>query len=151
MPSIDWYLDRARERAGLSSDRELGRRLELSGGAVNQWRTKRYWPDDESMLAIAELAGVEPARALLDLNSWRAKGERVRAVYLDLAAKAFVLIACVFVSNNNAQAANLQENRLADICPSLYIMRDLGRRTGHSFIPNPAKPRGFQALSGDDR
>lgn len=87
MPSIDWYLDEARARAAIPSDNALSRRLGFQNQAVNHWRLRRAWPSDDAMMALAELAGVDPAKALLDLNTWRCKSERVRDSYLALIAK----------------------------------------------------------------
>ena len=82
MFSIDDYLDEAARRTGLSG-RGLATRLGKSPGVVCQWRTKRSWPSDETMLELAKIVEVEPATALLHLNYWRTEGE-ARSVYARL-------------------------------------------------------------------
>jgi len=86
MRSIDDYIDTAKQRAGLTSDRKLDLALGHTGQSVSHWRTKRAWPTDEKMVKLAELAGVDPEEALLDLSVWRTEGE-ARAVYERLARR----------------------------------------------------------------
>jgi hypothetical protein len=81
LENIDAYLDAARTRAGIASDRALSVRLGYKEQAVNAWRLKRAWPSDESMIALASLAWVEPSIALIDLNYWRAKTSAAREQY----------------------------------------------------------------------
>ena len=79
--TVDWYLDRAKERAGLKSDRELNRILGCSSIVVSSWRRKMSWPSDDNMVQVAELAGVDPAQALIDLNTWRTKSGKALEAY----------------------------------------------------------------------
>jgi hypothetical protein len=84
LENIDAYLDAARTRAGIASDRALSVRLGYKEQAVNAWRLKRAWPSDESMIALASLAGIEPSIALIDLNYWRAKTSAARKQYSEI-------------------------------------------------------------------
>lgn len=81
---IDIYLDTAKRRQGLRSDRELSRRLGLSEGAVNAYRVGRSLPDDEIMVRLARLALSDPAEALITLNILRCKSADVRAIYSEM-------------------------------------------------------------------
>lgn len=78
---IDTYLDTAKRRNGIRSDRELSRRLGLAEGAVNAYRVGRSLPDDEIMIRIARLAVADPVEALILLNIARCKSADARAVY----------------------------------------------------------------------
>lgn len=78
---IDTYLDTAKRRHGIRSDRELSRRLGLAEGAVNAYRVGRSLPDDEIMIRIARLAVADPVEALIFLNISRCKSAEARAVY----------------------------------------------------------------------
>lgn len=135
MRTIDDYLDAARGRAGLRSDREVGRELGLKGSIVSQWRTRRVWPADETMVRLAVLAGVDPQEALLELSYWRTDGT-ARSYYLELlrrltaraaaAAAIALLLAGSLVGSNPAGASasntlEFQANGLA----KLYIMRQM--------------------------
>jgi hypothetical protein len=83
MKTIDQYIDRAIERTGLT-DRQLGPFLGRGVGTVSHWRCKRAWPADDTMIALAEVAGLDPEQALIDLNIWRSSGE-TRRIYERLA------------------------------------------------------------------
>lgn len=71
--SLDWYIDEAKERAGIVSDGKLSLGLGMSRQGVQFWRAKKAWPSDANMIALAKLAGIDPAHALCDLGRWRAK------------------------------------------------------------------------------
>lgn len=121
---IDQYLDAAISARGFSSDRELSRALGLSGVGVSLYRTKRSWPSDEIMVALAELAGLDVQRALLDLNTWRAKSSRVRELYSRLAGELVpAILAAVLTVPLLPIAAEQPANALRSALPNLYIMR----------------------------
>ena len=84
---IDRYCDLAIKRNKIRSDRDLAAALGFTGPSVSNWRTKRAWPSDETMLKLADLAGIEPEQALLDLNLWRSFDTPAFAVYERLAKK----------------------------------------------------------------
>lgn len=83
MHTLDEYIDRAVERTGLT-DRQLGIFLGKGRATVSHWRCKRTWPADGTMIALAEVAGMDPEQALIDLNIWRSTGE-TRRIYQRLA------------------------------------------------------------------
>lgn len=74
MRTIDDYLDAARKRNGLTSDRQLSRALGLKPSAIPYFRKKRSWPSDQIMIDIAKLAGMDVDRAFKDRDRWRASG-----------------------------------------------------------------------------
>jgi hypothetical protein len=88
MKTLNWYIDTAKERSGHTSDWALARELRTVRQQVRQWRFHETFPGDEYMLRLAELAGVDPITALMDLNAWRcerAGHDRARAYYLRVA------------------------------------------------------------------
>ena len=82
--TIDDYIDLAMANREFASDRELGRALGFKGNPVNHWRTKRAWPADPTMIRLAQLAGVDPVWALVELNIWRSQSTAVRNEYAAL-------------------------------------------------------------------
>lgn len=134
METIDWYMDRARERAGLPSDRQLGIALGLNPAAVSFWRQKKTWPDDGSMVRLAEIAGVDVSIALVDLNTWRAKTPHARSAYSRLAdqlaraapgAAFIVAILAGILAAPGADARNATGTDSHFTVPDLYIMRKM--------------------------
>ncbi|WP_417460689.1 hypothetical protein [Kordiimonas sp.] len=71
MHSIDHYVDRALAKKRFKSDRQLSTALGLSLAAVGSWRTRRAIPSEESMVKLAEFAGMDAEIALLELGWWR--------------------------------------------------------------------------------
>lgn len=84
--TLDDYIDLAKDRAGLTSDRDLGRRLGFTGSPISFWRTGKAAPADDTMIRLAEVAGVDPVKALIDLKVWTAQGKAV-GVYREIAEK----------------------------------------------------------------
>lgn len=86
--TIDDYCDAARRRdPELTSDRQLCLALGLSMSMISHLRCRRAWPEAETMVRLAHLAGADPAQALLDLGMWRAKSKEVRTLYSRMAEK----------------------------------------------------------------
>jgi len=80
-PTIDVYIDLARELNGLSSDRRVAQALGVTPATVNAWRSKRQWPSDQAMIRLADLTQRARECALVDLNMWRARTPAVRQTY----------------------------------------------------------------------
>ena len=87
MPTIDEYLDNAKDNQKLKSDRQLGALIGIKGSHVSAFRTKKAWPSDATMIRIAELAGEDQQEALLNLNIWRNLDSPVGPVYSRLMDK----------------------------------------------------------------
>jgi hypothetical protein len=75
------YLDAARMRQGLRSDRALARLMQVPQPYVTDWRTGKEPPSDTNMRVLAQLAGGDEEQALVLLNIWRAKDEPTRDTY----------------------------------------------------------------------
>lgn len=83
MHQIRYYIDAAKRRLRIGSDRELGRHLELSPAAISHIRTGRVFPSDEVIVRIAELGGQDPKEALLTLSVRRSRG-RTRELWAEI-------------------------------------------------------------------
>lgn len=97
MQTVDDYLDAARRRHDLSSDRQLARALRVTAATVNGWRTKRTWPSDDTMIRLASMADADVSHALADLNVWRSKSPEARSAYQQLAAQLGAVVLAVHV------------------------------------------------------
>lgn len=137
--TVDWYIDRALIRSGAPSDRVLGERIGLAPNSLTNYRTKRGWPSDHVMIRLADLAGIDPDIALMDLNSWRAKEDTVRERYTRLAKMlekvgAGFAITVIFIAGvltaPHADALEQGANRLTPIsqnCTLSDILRRVRR------------------------
>ena len=115
--TIDDYLDRALLARGFTSDRELSAALGLTGIAVSTYRTKRCWPREETMITIAEFAGIDARRAVMDLNTWRAKSTRVRDLYAKIAASLAAVVAAVLIGGITSAHAGTAGEQFAVRAP----------------------------------
>src|SRR5260221_14586905 len=75
------YMDAARQRQELRSDRALARKLNIAQNTINRWRTGKSVPSDDEMSELARLAGADEEQALVLLNIWRAPNEPTREIY----------------------------------------------------------------------
>lgn len=71
--TLDEYLDLAKDRQAITSDRQLAFRLGQRGTCVTQYRRNNILPGTETMIRLAELAGRPVEVALMDLELWRNK------------------------------------------------------------------------------
>jgi len=102
MKTIDDYCDIAKQRHGLKSDRILADALNINSSAISQWRTKRTWPSDTTMIHLAELAGIDKTEALVELGAWKNYGLPAYPTYetlLKIVQKTAAIIALVIMSN----------------------------------------------------
>lgn len=77
------YIDAARARLTIRSDRQLSIRLGLSDAVVSQVRRGITLLSDEKMAELAALAGWDKTTALIELNIWRTRGE-TQHLYIEL-------------------------------------------------------------------
>lgn len=75
-PSVDDYIDAAKARLNLASDRALDRYLGFKSTSVGFWRRRKALPSEPMMMALAAASGSDPALALIDLQIWKAEARR---------------------------------------------------------------------------
>tara|TARA_R110002124_G_scaffold14054_2_gene63230 strand:- start:179 stop:574 length:396 start_codon:yes stop_codon:yes gene_type:complete len=99
MNDIEFYIDTAKEAYRANSDRKLSVALGLNAGAVGFWRRGVALPNDNTMVRLADLAGVSKEQALLELSYWRSEGEAketygeiLKKVSLGATVSAFAMI-----------------------------------------------------------
>ena len=140
MRSIDDYLDAAKQRQGVSSDTKLGKLIGVSSPVMSGMRTRRNWPSDPTMVRIAELAGVDPAEALIDLSIWRNGSHgKVQLVWAELKKKLTPIAAmlCLFMGLSAALPPPAKAAAPgADMVKSnLYLMEIISPRPAGAASP----------------
>lgn len=81
---IDELLTAAMSAASLPSDNKLARRIGGSSSQISAWRKRFYYPKDETLIELCELAGVPEDVGLMWLNVWRSD-EKAKPIYEKLA------------------------------------------------------------------
>jgi hypothetical protein len=102
------YMDTAKARAGLPSERRFAIALGVSHQTLRLWRVGLSVPQPELMLRLAELAGVPGELALLDRMAWLADGPRSRDIVSRIRSQMALAVASmtlVFVLNSAALKA----------------------------------------------
>lgn len=85
MKKFSDYADKAIVRYGLTGYNNLARELGLNKASVSYLRSGKNLPSEETMIKLAELAGLPKEEALIDLNLWRSKDKpEVQKIWLRL-------------------------------------------------------------------
>ena len=74
MRDLTFYVEAAIKNSGVTSDRKLAALMNMSPNVVSFWRSRKVLPSDEVMVRLAQVGGIDPFIALLDLNMWRSEG-----------------------------------------------------------------------------
>lgn len=129
MMNIRDYINLAKHRQGITSEEALSRLLGKPRNYVGRIRAGHLNPLPETMEKLAELAGVDPRLALLDLARWQVKDSPVARLYAEMqtiierAAKtAAAALLALIVLSPQSHAAPKDEQR-ALICSDIYIIR----------------------------
>lgn len=65
------YMDKAKDYQGFPSDRQVALSLGITTAAVSKFCKGKEFPSQETVLRLANLAGVKPEAALIDFNLWK--------------------------------------------------------------------------------
>lgn len=126
MKTIDDYLELAKEKQGLKSDRQLGRALEFKSQSISFWRHRKTIPSDENMVELAKLAGEDPETALLELAYWRtcSRNEHAAAqVFLRMASRAAPALLAAMIAWTPSQSEARQIQNIPTVQgDGMYIM-----------------------------
>lgn len=112
--NLAFYIEKAKEEIGATSDRELSIHLGLAPNAVHGWQEKNVIPSDTSLIKLAVLAKEPPQKAVLELNIWRNEGatrETYETLFQMLKKNLMVTVATVLFGalsfNSNAISSPL--------------------------------------------
>lgn len=73
MKNFNDYAEKAILRYGLAGQNALAAEIGINKSAMSQLTTGKTLPSDDTMIKLAELAGLPKEEALIDLNLWRSK------------------------------------------------------------------------------
>lgn len=138
MRTVSTYLEQALERSNLENHSEISRRIGVKPSAITRFKLGHALPTDENMLKLADLAGIEHAEALLDLNRWRAKSEEAKSVYVELAKRlgylpAIALALAVFMAPGDANATGTNGHSISHGNAPTYQLCGFWRRLRARF------------------
>jgi transcriptional regulator with XRE-family HTH domain len=88
-------IETAKTRAGLESDRQLAKLLEVSHGAPHHWRKGTARPSIEHAHRLAELAGLDPAKVVAEVLIESAESPALIKTLQRFLAAALVGVVCI--------------------------------------------------------
>jgi transcriptional regulator with XRE-family HTH domain len=128
MSIVATLLDKARARRGIPTDMALAERLGRSRAVVSEWRAGKSYPDEDLIVALAELAGDDAGEWLLAIKAIRTDGKAGKvwaALAKRLAATAAMLLCAVGFSGampGKAHAASVSADSSLSEVGSMPIM-----------------------------
>lgn len=133
--TLDFVLNRIKERHGLKSDYQICKMIETSTALMSGWRSGKSLPDERYCQKLAEAAGIDPLVLAASMQSQRSKTEEARSLWAMVAerlqmvpqalAAAFfaVLFATGFVANDaHAESVTEQSILSNSSVTNLYIV-----------------------------
>lgn len=130
MMTITEYLDAARARRFLEADVHLSLVLGQSSAWASQVRRGLTFPSEDAMVRLAELAGISPDIALLDLARERAKNPAVRSTWANILQRiaVAVVVALLPVGATRVSVANAQDAKAPlEIGTTVYYQKSRAR------------------------
>lgn len=112
---LNAYLDAAEKAPGITTQVALARALGVTRQSIISWRVGLSSPRPETMLRLAQLAGVSPEIAMIDRMEWQADGVASRDIVARIRASIAGIAACIllflFVFPPPISAETCAENR----------------------------------------
>lgn len=99
------YIEKVKENQNIKSARQVGILLGMSATAITEFSKERAYPSQETVLKLANLAGVSPEQALIDFNLWKTKDKpNARKVWLKLSKMIGCLILATIIYTGDTMA-----------------------------------------------
>ena len=128
MSIVATLLDKARTRRGIPTDMALAERLGRSRAVVSEWRAGKSYPDEDLIVALAELAGDDAGEWLLAIKAVRTEGKAGKvwaALAKRLAATAALVLCAIGLSGalpGKAYAVSVSDTQMSGESGSMPIM-----------------------------
>ena len=99
------YTEKAINRYGLRGNNALARELGIKSSSMSLLYNGKTLPSEETMIKLAELAGMPKEEALIDLNLWRSKDKpELQKVWLRLSKMIGCFVFSCLIFNELAYA-----------------------------------------------
>ena len=120
MKTFNEYAEKAIKRYGLTGYNNLARELNMNKATISYFRSGKALPSEETMIKLAELAGMPKEEALIDLNLWRSKNNpELNKVWQHLSKMIGIAVLSCTISNTETNSCNIQHN-ITDSSNSIY-------------------------------
>ena len=75
------YVFEARKKQNIYSNNKLAKEIGIAGASLSVMMNNKTLPAEETLIKIADLAGIPREEALLDLSIWSAKSEDAKSTW----------------------------------------------------------------------
>lgn len=120
------YVEKAKENSQIDSNNKVASKLGISSASIAIFCNERGYPSQETVLKLANLAGVSPEKALIDFNLWKTKDKpNAQKVWLKLAKMIGCWILAVnlnYANSNDYSFKNLLQSHSNTITVSSPII-----------------------------
>lgn len=132
MRQLNFYTQKAINRYNLNGQNALAREIGIAGATLSQFLNGKALPSEETMIKLAELAGLPKEEALIDLNLWRSKDKpELQKIWQRLSKMIGCFLIVFMVSLVCAKGCFATENlapTLNDSPDKIHIMRQFYAR-----------------------
>ena len=81
MRTIKDYISEAQKKQGIPSNNKLAAAIGITNGGLSNLYKGKAIPTDETILKLAELAGIPEEEALIDVSIWRAADPKTKSIW----------------------------------------------------------------------
>lgn len=129
MRTFQDYVFEARRKQEIYSNEKLAKAIGIAGPSLSVMFNNKTLPAEETILKLAELAGIPPEEALIDLQIWKAKSpeaksiwERMRNMIISLCIALFVITYnhSAFAKNHLKTTSYSEINTIYTLCDNSY-------------------------------
>lgn len=119
------YIEKAKENSNLKNDKQVAQKINIGASALVGFRNERSYPSQETVLKLANLAGVSPEQALIDFNLWKTKDKpNAQKVWLKLAKMIGCLCLAIILFTGESKANTFSNTVISqsNMSDTIYIM-----------------------------
>jgi|GEM_PF-1411076 len=133
MSIVSTLIDKARQRAGITSDSALAAQFGVHRQAVSKWRNGDAYPDEEHIAEMAMMAGDDPVQWLVAVKAVRADGKAGKA-WASLARRLAAVGMALALGVGLASPRDVQAAIRAGSEPTMYTLCEMAYRSISRFV-----------------
>lgn len=104
MRTFQDYVSEAQQKNDIHSLSKLAQMIGISKNSMSVMYKKQTLPGEATILKLAELAGIPPEEALIDLQIWKAKSPEAKSIWERMRNMIISLCIALFVITYNHSA-----------------------------------------------
>lgn len=125
MLTFTQYVEKAKETSNIKTDKQVAELIGITSASISGFCKVKNYPSQETVLKLANLAGISPEQALIDFNLWKTKDKpNAHAIWQKMAKiiGCFLLANLLYCGNSKANIPSMQQKIISQDSPTLYIM-----------------------------